>query len=182
MNSLQDKEPVAGARKSTDPKIDPKVDPKTAAADAEASADPSPEDLERDIDGIRENLGGLITELDHRRHRMNPVRIVKDNRTAIAIGGAVVVGLVLGGIAWRNSRARKAELALEAGSKFSEAARARLRQLVFGRETERVREAQPNVGMKILTAAGSAIAVVAARRLSESAFGLARSKKPRRPL
>ena len=170
MSSLDDRVP------------DDATDPKKAAAPA-ASADPSPEDLERDIDGIRENLGGLITELDHRRHRMNPVRIVKDNRTAIAVGGAVVVGLVLGGIAWRNSRTRKAELALQAGSKFTEAARARLRQLVFGRESEKVREAQPNVGVKILAAAGSAVAVVAARRLSESAFGLARtSKKPRRRL
>jgi hypothetical protein len=190
MNSLDESVPAVDAKSAV--KADPAAATTRAvtpegkngtpkeikAATPDPNAEPSPEQLEIDIEGIRENLGGLISELDHRRHRLNPMRIVRSNQFAFAAGGVLVVGLCVGGIAWRVSRKRRAASAFGAGKKFSEATRAKLRQLLLGDADASVaaRQARPNVTMKLLTAAGTAVAAVAARRLAEGAFARARAK------
>jgi hypothetical protein len=131
-----------------------------AAEDPEKHADR----LEEEIEGIRDNLDGLVTELDHRRHGLNPRVMLKRHPWSVAIGGAVLVGLVVGGVAWRNLRARE-------GDSFKSRAK-RWRQALRRAEDkpEKVAEGQPNVGMKILTAAATAAAAVVARRLATRFF------------
>lgn len=134
--------------------------------------EPTPEELESDIEGIRENLGGLISELDERRHRLNPVRIARANPLAVAVGGVLLLGLCVGGVAWRMSRARRA--------RGLSARIDRLRHAVGGAVAGselRPPAPRPRATMmtKILTAAGTAVAAVAARRLTETAFAHARS-------
>ncbi|MBC8134021.1 MAG: hypothetical protein H7X95_13640 [Deltaproteobacteria bacterium] len=115
--------------------------------------------LEDEIEEIRDNLGGLVTELDHRRHRLNPLNALEQYPWAIAIGGVVLVGAAWGGIALHNARERE---------RSSWRGRSKQLQATLGRAVDRPDKgpgAGPNVGMKVLTAACTAAAAVVARRL-----------------
>jgi hypothetical protein len=56
-------------------------------------------DLEQEVDAIRDELGGLVGELDRRRHRAGKPALL--GAAALAIGAAALAGIVM----WRR-RAR----------------------------------------------------------------------------
>ena len=65
----------------------------------EPSAEAQARDLEQEVDAIRDELGGLVGELDRRRHRAAKPAML--GAAALAVGAAAFAGIVM----WRR-RAR----------------------------------------------------------------------------
>jgi len=136
------------------------------AADASKPEEPSEraEQLEHEIEEIRDHLGGLVSELDQRRHRLNPVAVVGRRPWTFAVSGVVVVGLVVGGLALQRRRARERDSWVNQGKRL----RSALRRAVD--RPDKVAKAEPSIGMKVLSTAATAMAAVAARRLAIRLF------------
>ena len=136
----------------------------------ERSADKEAERLEQEVEQIRGHLGGLVSELNHRRHEAMDLGL-QARRYAIplALGAVALLGLVAGGVALSIHRSRR--------RRRLPARLARLRQALARMvdRPERVARPQPSVGLKILAAAGAAAASVVGRRLAQ---GLTTSDKP----
>jgi hypothetical protein len=141
------------------------------------------ERLQHEIESVRENLGGLVSELDHRRHEALNVGLqLRRHALPLAIAGAALLGLTAGGIALaiRRSRARNSlpARAVRLGQAF--------KRMVD--HPEQQAPPPPNLGLKILAAAGAAAASVLARRLmqqllaSESARRSSEQRPPQRLL
>jgi hypothetical protein len=119
-------------------------------------------ELERDIETIRGNLGGLIGELDHRRHEALDVRLqLRRHGLLLGLGLLAVAGVVTGVVLMRRARKRRRRRLP-----------ARLRSLRHAvqrmvAEPDRVVESQPRVPKRILAAAGAAAASVVGRRVAE---------------
>ena len=129
------------------------------------------ERLEQEIEQIRENLGGLVNELEIRRHRLNPVAVMTRNPWTLAIGGAVVLGAIVGAVAVRRAKARRqrawssrAQAAVERGKRLRQA----LARAIDA--TDKVATPEPPIAMKLLTAAATAATAVAVRRLANRFF------------
>lgn len=120
------------------------------------------EHLEQEIEEIRDHLGGLVTELDHRRHRLNPVTMVRRDPWPFAVGGAVLIGAIVGGIAWRHARTHRRVSWVDRGQ--------RIRALLGLPATEPEKRSEPSIGRKVLAAAATAAAAVAARRAATRLF------------
>jgi hypothetical protein len=128
---------------------------------SEPSDDARSDQLQHDIEDIRENIGGLVTELDHRRHdAFNVKRQIRRHGPWLALGGLALVGLIAGGtlLARRRARARR-RLPVRA----ARVAQALVRLV---KDPERQAPPPPSVGLKILAAAGTAAASVLAKRLA----------------
>jgi len=65
----------------------------------EISPEAQARDLEQEVDAIRDELGGLVGELDRRRHRAGKPLML--GAAALAVGAAAFAGIVM----WRR-RAR----------------------------------------------------------------------------
>jgi hypothetical protein len=123
--------------------------------DSERSPDQDAARLEGEIEAIRDKLGGLVRELDHRRHRLNPLNAVARNPWPFAVGGAMLLGCVVGGVVWH--RAREREQAVWSGNRLLRQVRRR-----DPGNREPVVQRPLSLGVKVLTAAAAA---VMARRL-----------------
>ena len=125
----------------------------TPGVEAKASApDEAVHRLEDRAGEIRQNLGDLVDELDHRRHRLTK---------PLVIGAVALVALSLGGvILWRRTRRRP--------SRVEELERA-LRRI--GKHPEDVAQ-EPSVGKKIAASAGAALATLVVRRLGQEALAV----------
>ena len=132
----------------------------------DSGADPETEAqrLEEKVEAIRDNLGGLVGELDRRRHRLTATA-----RSALPyVAGAVAaVGLAItGALAWRRrkrpSRGGRLITALQRAAAHP----------------DRVARNQPSVAKKIIAAGGAAAASVLVRRLAEKVA--AATKRPTR--
>jgi hypothetical protein len=125
---------------------------------------PGPGDVHRvagEIDVLRHELGGMVAELDRRRHELLDLRR-HVRRHPILVATVVTVGaLLLGGAV--------ALIAREARERRKPTRRAREIRDAFGRIAERPREvaSQPSIGNKVATALGVAIATGIAKRLLE---------------
>jgi hypothetical protein len=127
---------------------------------SEPSNDKRPEDLQKDIEKIRDNIGGLVTELDHRRHELFDIGSqLKRHAVPLAIGGAMLVGLTAGGLLLARHRARVRQSAPGRAVRIGNA----LARMV--KHPERQSPPPPSVGLKILAAAGAAAASFLVRRL-----------------
>jgi hypothetical protein len=125
----------------------------------------SPEDkakaLQEEVVEIRDDLTGLVNELDHRRHDLFDVRKqLSRHAIPLVLGGLGVVGLVAGGWALAARRRRRRQ-ALSSRV-------ARLRQALARMidKPERVARS-PGTAERIAGAAATAIVSVVARRLAE---------------
>ena len=129
------------------------MDEGTPGVEAKASApDEAVQRLEERAGEIRENLGELVDELDHRRHRATE---------PLVVGAVALVALSLGGvILWRMTRRRPARM--------EELARA-LRRI--GEHPADVAQ-EPSVGKKIAAAAGATLATLVVRRLWQEALAV----------
>ena len=134
-----------------------------------------PEDMEEradrqehEIEGIRDNLGHLLSELDRRRQRLAPRVLIRAHPVTAAGLGIAVVTAVGGGLVLHSRRVRR-QSTLPARLFRLEAL---LKHTVGSRD--RVAKARPSAGGRILVAVSTAIAVAAARQLVKRY--LARSK------
>jgi len=86
-------------------------------AAAEAGGEATERAIEQDIDRLRDQLDGMVGELDRRRHEALDVRLqLRRHGTAVATVGVVATVLVVGGfVAWRNARRRQDQLLVHLG-------------------------------------------------------------------
>jgi hypothetical protein len=129
----------------------------------QSSSDDHAKALQRDIEKIRGNLGGMVSELDRRRHDLFDVRKqVGRHAVPLALTGLALLGAAAGGIVLAVHRRRR--------RKAFGARLVRLRR-ALGRmidEPERVARAS-GPGRKIASAGAAAVVSVMARRLAERA-------------
>lgn len=127
---------------------------------SEPSNDKRPEELQREIETIRHNIGGLVSELDHRRHELfNVGAQVRRHGAALAIGGLALVGVAAGVVLLARHRARARERLPGRAVRIGNA----VARMV--KHPERQAPPPPSVGLKILAAAGAAAASFLVRRL-----------------
>ena len=122
--------------------------------------------IEREIGDLRQDLDGIVNELDRRRHEAFDVRLqLRRHRTAVVTAGAVAVLIAVGGfVAWRNARLRQDRFAVRLqnlGRAFAIMARNPER-------LERALEGRPDPGRAALSALAG-IAGAAGRRAVLSA-------------
>ncbi len=113
--------------------------------------------IEREIDLIRGNLEGLVDELDHRRHRLNPVVAATRHPSGFLIGGVLVAGAVTVAILLHNARARRQRSWLGRGRRL----KAALAELMEGKTAA----VSPGFGTRVLTAITTAAAATAGKQL-----------------
>ena len=126
-----------------------------------------------EIDGLRGDLGALVSELDRRRHELFDVRLQVRRHPAVLIGAAGVAALILGGLVALSVRSRRHER--RPAIRVRDARRALARLLDHPRRVA----AEPRVGTKVLAAVGAAAGSVLARRGLE--LLLARTRTPPAP-
>lgn len=129
---------------------------------SESSNDKRSDELELEIEEIRDNIGDLVSELDHRRHDFFRLRsLVSQHGLSLALGALTLGGLAAGGVLLGRRRRRiRRSLPLRV---------VRIRQ-ALGRLIDHPERQSPppqSVGLKILAAAGAAAASVLARRLMQ---------------
>jgi hypothetical protein len=125
----------------------------------------APADAAREIEEIRDNIGDLVSELDHRRHDVFKVRsLVSEHGLSLALGGLALGGLAAGGVLMARRRCRvRRSLPLRV---------VRIGQALGRLVDHPERQSRPpqSVGLKIVAAAGAAAASVLARRLMQRLF------------
>jgi hypothetical protein len=120
------------------------------------------ERLQHDIEAIRGNLGGLVSELRERGREAVDVRLqVRRHGVAVGLGALAVAALVAGGIALHRARERRRQT-LPARLRRLREAVARMMD-----DPDRVAEARPRVSRKIAASGGSAAASVLAKRIAQ---------------
>ncbi len=133
-------------------------------ADVVRNGAPESEDVGRvagEITTLRDELGGLVAELDRRRHEALDLRLQVSRHPVLVGTVATVAAVLVGGaiaLAVRNARRRRRP-----------AVRAREARAALARLFEHPRRvaAEPSIGNKIATAVGVAIATTLAKRLIE---------------
>jgi ElaB/YqjD/DUF883 family membrane-anchored ribosome-binding protein len=136
--------------------------------------DGAPESVRRvsgEIDGLRDELGAIVAELDRRRHELFDLRLQLRRHPTVVVASAGAAALLLGGLLARSVRARRARR--RPAARAREARRALVRLLDHPHRVA----AEPRVGVKILAAVGTAAGSVLARRAVE--LLVARARVPR---
>jgi hypothetical protein len=119
--------------------------------------------LQEDIEKIRGKLGGMVSELDHRRHDLFDVKKqLRRHAVPLALAGLALLGLAVGGAALAARRRRQRDAV---GARLERLRRALARMVD---KPERVTSA-PSVPWKLATAGAAAIVSVVAKRLAERA-------------
>ncbi len=120
------------------------------------------DELEREVDRIRNNIGELVRELNHRRHEAFDLRLqLRHHAGRVVLAGAAVVALIAGGIALALARLRRRRsIRVRVG---------RLREALhrIAAHPEHLAERGPSVSRKVAAAGGSAIASVLGKRLAK---------------
>lgn len=131
-------------------------------ADDVRNGSAGPGDVHRvagEIDVLRHELGGLVAELDRRRHEALDLRLQLKRHPVLVAAVVTVTALVVGGAA--------ALVVREARERRKPTRRAREIRDALGRLVEHPREvaSQPSIGNKIASAVGVLIATTLAKRL-----------------
>jgi hypothetical protein len=117
--------------------------------------------LERDVDRIRNNIGELIRELNHRRHETFDLKLQFQRHAArVILAGAAMFGVIAGAIVLAVARRRRER---SIGARVTRLRKA-LRRI--SAHPEQLVGPQPSVSRKVAAAGGSAIASVLGKRLA----------------
>ncbi|HEY5451745.1 MAG TPA: hypothetical protein VIQ54_23480 [Polyangia bacterium] len=126
-----------------------------------SSAREEVEDLERDVDQIRANLGELVGELNQRRHDAFDLRLqFRQHAGRMILVGAALLAVMAGGIVLAVARLRQRRSLRYRAGRFGQAFRRALAH------PEHLAETQPSVSRKIAAAGGSALAAAMGKRLA----------------
>ena len=136
-----------------------------SGAGGRGAVPPAPDDkaeaLAEDIEKIRGRLGGMVSELDHRRHDLFDMRKqLARHAVPLVLTGLALLGLAAGGIALSARRRRQRETF---GARLQRLRQALARMID---KPERVASA-PSPERKIATAAAAALASVVVKRWAE---------------
>jgi hypothetical protein len=131
----------------------------------EGAEQPAPDDkakaLQEDIEEIRGNLGGMVSELDQRRHDLFDVRKqISRHVIPLALTGLALLGVAVGGIALAAHRRRQREAF---GARLVRLRRALVRMID---KPERV-ASEPSPERKIATAGAAAVVSAVVKRLAQ---------------
>ena len=145
-------------------------------ADRDLSPRESSRQLEGEIAMLRDELGGLVAELDRRRHELTDIKLqAKRHAVGATLTGVGLLASAAGFVwlgAWRARRRRTTSARI-----------GRLREAVT-RMVERPEPvvAEPGIPAKILTAAATAAVATAIKKVLEHAFQYAlRSRREGEP-
>ena len=125
------------------------------------------DELEREVEVLREDLGDLVGELDQRRHDAFDVRRqVRRHPVFVTVAAVACLGLVAGGIALAVRRRRRR---LSLAGRAARLGRALSHMAHHAEQSERE---DPKLGLarKIAAAGGTAAASALARRLATGLF------------
>lgn len=141
-------------------------------ADVVKNGSPGPGDVHRvagEIDVLRHELGGLVMELDRRRHEALDLRLQVRRHPVLVATVATVAALLVGGAV--------ALIVREARERRKPSRRAREIRDAFGRILDHPRQiaSQPSIGNKIATAVGVAVATALAKRMLDRSLPPVRS-------
>lgn len=114
---------------------------------------------EREIEGIRDNLGGLLSELGRRRHRLAPRLLIRNHPLAAALIGLSAVAAVGGGLLLHARHVRRQHTLSARFSRLTAGWRRATGPAIPAAKT------QPPLGRRIVIAVSTAIAGTAARHL-----------------
>ena len=127
-----------------------------------STADDEVDSLEREVDRIRNNIGALVRELNHRRHQAFDLKLqFRQHAGRLVLAGVAVASLIAGTIVLAAVRLRRRRSVKTRMTRLREA----LRRIAA--HPERVAERQPNVPRKLLAAGGTAIASALGKRLAK---------------
>lgn len=137
------------------------MDKGTAGVTPGANADQAAA-IEREIEAIRGHLDGLVTELDHRRHRLNPIVAARRHPSTFALAGVLLAGAVTAAVLVHGARERRRHSWLGRGKQLKSS----LADLMEGRAAA----VSPKLGMRMLSALATAAAAVVGRRVATQIF------------
>jgi hypothetical protein len=137
------------------------MDKGTVGLGGQASTDEAAS-IEREIEVIRGNLDGLVTELDHRRHLLNPIAAARRHPSAFAVAGILVAGAITAAVLIHNARERRRNSWLGRGRRL----KAAVTDLMEGKTTP----VTPKVGRRVLGAVATAAAGMLGKRLATQLF------------
>ena len=104
------------------------------------TADDEVDSLEREVDRIRNNIGALVRELNHRRHQAFDLKLqLREHAGRLLLAGVAVASLIAGTIVLAAVRLRRRRSVKTRMTRLREA----LRRIAA--HPERVAERQPNV-------------------------------------
>jgi hypothetical protein len=125
-----------------------------------SGSEPTPEpaaSIEKEIEDIRENLGGLVGELEHRGQQLNPLRAARIHPIIFALTSVAIAGLVSSGVYLYLLRRSQRVSWLGRFKRL----RSSMHELI-----RRDQPLPPSAGKRIVHAAVSASAAVIARHLA----------------
>jgi hypothetical protein len=118
-------------------------------------------ELEKEIEGIRGKLDGMVGELDRRRHELFDVKAQLRRHAVPLVAVAVaLLGIAGGGIALGISRRRKQR---RVGARLTRLQQAVRRMIA---QPDQVAATTPGVGQKIAGAGGAAAASIVVKALA----------------
>jgi hypothetical protein len=122
----------------------------------------TPEDLQEEVREIRENMTGIVGELDRRGHAVLDWRLqLKSHAVPLVIAAAGLLLVVAGSMALSATRNRRRQRPLEKARRLRQA----LSRIIA--HPELVARPSPNVAYKVMGAAASAVAGSLAKTLAE---------------
>jgi hypothetical protein len=141
--------------------LDAMVEPTNGAGGVAESPRETVRQLAGQITKLRDDLGGLVTELDRRRHEALDVKLqIRRNAREITFTSVALIGVAAGSVwlnIWRHRRRKRVS------------ARVGRLQQAMSRMIERPERvaAEPTVTMKIITAAANAAAATLIKKVLE---------------
>jgi hypothetical protein len=127
-----------------------------------------PDRIKEEIDGIRRNLGGLVDELDRRRHEAFDVRLqMRRHPLPFVLSAVVLVGVIGATVAMavhQHREQRRLATRLRRVPPFLHRLRLALSRALD--DPDRVAPKQPRVATKLLTAGGQATVATLGKRLA----------------
>ena len=124
-----------------------------------------PKELVQEVRQIRDNLPGIVRELDHRRHELFDWRLqLRRHLGTIALIAGITAALVGGSIALSIRRRR---IDRKAMTKLRKIRRAAAR---FVDDPDNVAPKEPRVSRKVIAAALTAMAATAGKKVGERFF------------
>jgi hypothetical protein len=131
--------------------------------------EPDADDLTEKVEGSRDRLDSLVSELDQRRHVVARVRqILKEKPAWVVAGGAAIAALLAAAAASVVHRQRREQRLAARAQRLAQAFRRTMQK------TDRVAAEDPNTARKVL---GTALSAAASTLVKHAINGVLRDRR-----